>query len=97
MDKGDYIPLWYFANASLDNAAKDFSILEEDALSLVKRDDGSTLLVPALSSKNSRSVVEDSKLAWDNFCIAAPCMISAMSRSDHDDDRVLDEHQHAPL
>ena len=66
----------------LDDAAKAFSILEEDVLSLVKRDDRSTSLVPALASKESRSIVKDSKLSWDDFCIAAPCMILAMSRSE---------------
>ena len=66
-------------DTGLDDVAKAFSILEEDALSLVKRDDGSTLLVPALSSKESRSVVEDNKLSWDNFFITAPRMILAMS------------------
>ena len=82
MDKGDYVPLWYFTNAGLDDAAKAFSILEEDVLLLVKRDDGSTSLVPTLASKESRSVVKDSKLAWDDFCIVVPCMILAMSRSE---------------
>ena len=82
MDKGDYVPLWYFTNAGLDNTVKAFSILEEDILSLVKRDNGSTSLVPALASKESRSVVEDSKLPWDDFCIAVPHMILAMSRSE---------------
>ena len=82
MDKGDYVPLWYFTNSGLDDVAKAFSILEEDALSHVKRDDGSTSLVPALSSKESRSVVEDCKLSWDNFCIALPHMILAMSQSE---------------
>ena len=88
MDKGDYVPLWYFTNSGLDDAAKAFSILEEDALSLVKRDDGLTSLVPALSSKESRSVVEDCKLSWDDFCIAAPRMILAMSRSEWPPDRI---------
>ena len=74
MDKGDYIPLWYFTNAGLYDAAKAFSILEEDALSLVKRDDGLTSLVPALASKEPRSVVEDSKLPVTTFPI--PCTIS---------------------
>ena len=82
MDKGDYIPLWYFTNYGLDDAAKAFSILKEDALSLIKRDDGLTSLVPTLSSKESRSVVKDCKLSWDNFCIALPHMILAMSRSE---------------
>ena len=81
MDKGDYVPVWYFTNMGLDNAAKTFSILE-DTLLLVKRDDRSTSLVPALTSKESRSVVKDSKLPWDDFYIAAPHMILAMSRSE---------------
>ena len=79
MDKGDYVPLWYFTNSGLDDAAKAFSILEEDALSLIKRDDSSTSLVPTLLSKESRSIVEDCKLSWDDFCITAPRMILAMS------------------
>ena len=88
MDKGDYIPLWYFTNSSLDDTAKAFSIFEEDALSLIKRDDGSTSLVPTLSSKESRSVVEDCKLSWDDFCIAAPHMILVMSQSEWPPDRI---------
>ena len=82
MDKGEYVPLWYFTNAGLDNTVKAFSILEEDGLSLVERDNGSTSLIPALSSKESRSVVEDNKLSWDNFCISVPHMILAMSYSE---------------
>ena len=81
MDKGDYISLCYFTNVGPDNVAKAFSILEEDALSLVRRDDGLTLLVTALSSKKSRSIVEDNKLLWDNFCIVASHMILVMSWS----------------
>ena len=92
IDKGDYVPLWYFTNSGLDDAAKTFSILKEDALSLVKRDDGSTSLVPVLSSKESRSIVEDCKLSWDDFCIAARHMILAMSWSDNYDDGILDEY-----
>ena len=79
MDKCDYAPLWYFTNARLDDASKTFNILKEDALSLIKRGDGSTSLVPVLLSKKSRNVVKDSNLSWDKFCIAAPCMTLAMS------------------
>ena len=88
MDKGDYVPLWYFTNTGLDNASKAFNILEEDALSLIKRGDGSTSLVPVLLSKESRNVIEDSDLSWDEFCIAAPRMILAMSRSEWPPDRI---------
>ena len=88
MDKGNYVPLWYFTNAGLDDASKAFNIIEEDALSLIKAGDGSTSLVPALSSKESRNVVEDSNLSWDDFCIAALRMILAMSRSEWPPDRI---------
>ena len=66
-----YIPLWYFTNSGLDDVVKAFSILKEDTLSLIKRDDGLTSFVPMLSSKESRRVIEDCKLSWDDFCIAA--------------------------
>ena len=79
MDRGDYVPFWYFTNAGLDDASKAFSILEEDVFLLVKRDNGSTSLVPALLSKESRSIIKDSKISQDDFCIAAPHMILAMS------------------
>ena len=61
---------------------KAFNILEEDALSLIKRGDGSTSLVPMLLSKESRNVVKDSNLSWDEFCIITPHMILAMSQSE---------------
>ena len=62
------------------NTSKAFNILEEDALSLIKRGDGSTSLVPVPLSKESRNVIKDSDLSWDEFCIAAPHMILAMSQ-----------------
>ena len=82
MEKGDYVPIWYFTNVGLDDATKAFNILEDEALSFIKRSDGSTSLVPALSSKESRNVIEDSELSWDEFCITAPRMILAMSRAE---------------
>ena len=88
MDKGDYVPLWYFTNAGLDDASKAFNIIKEDALLLIKAGDGLMSLVPTLSSKESRNVVEDSNLSWDDFCIAAPHMILAMSQSEWPPDRI---------
>ena len=82
MDRGDYVPLWYFTNTGLDNAAKAFNILREDVLSLVRKEDGSTSLIPVLSSKESRSITKDNKISWDDFCIVAPFMILAMSQSE---------------
>ena len=57
MDKGDYVPLWYFTNSGLDDTAKAFSILKEDALSLIKRDDGSTSLVLCFCPRNLEALL----------------------------------------
>ena len=82
MEKGNYVPLWYFTNAGLDDGTKAFNILEDEALSFIKRSDGSTSLVPALSSKESRNIIKDSELSWDEFCIATPPMILVMSQAE---------------
>jgi hypothetical protein len=60
---------------------KSFNVVDENALSLVKREDGSTALVPSLTSKESKALVEDQSLPWEDFSIAAPHMIEAMSRA----------------
>ena len=88
MEKGDYVPLWYFTNAGLDDVTKAFNILEDKALLFIKRSNSSTSLVPALSSKESRNIIEDSKLSWDKFCIAVPHMILAMSRAEWPPNRI---------
>jgi hypothetical protein len=88
LEKGEYVPLWYFTNAGLEDATKSFNIVDEEALSLIKREDGSTSLVPSLSSKESKAVVEDQFLSWEDFSIAAPRMIDAMSHARWPNDRI---------
>jgi hypothetical protein len=88
LEKGEYVPLWYYTNARLEDATKSFNIVDEEALSLIRREDGSTSLVPSLSSKESKAVVEDQFLSWDDFSIAAPRMIDAMSRARWPHDRI---------
>ena len=88
LEKGEYVPLWYFTNTGLHDAMKSFSIVDEDALSLVKREDRSTALVPSLTSKESKALVEDQYLSWEDFSIAAPRMIEAMSRARWPNERV---------
>jgi len=88
LEKGEYVPLWYFTNAGLEDATKSFNLIDEDTLSLVKRVDGSTALVPALTSKESKALIEDQSLSWEDFSIAAPRMIKAMSRAHWPNERV---------
>lgn len=88
LEKGEYVPLWYFTNAGLDDAMKSFNIVDEDALSIVRREDGSTALVPSLTSRESKALVGDQSLSWEDFSIAAPRMIEAMSRARWPNERV---------
>jgi hypothetical protein len=88
LGKGDYVPLWYYTNAGIDDASKSFSIIDEESLSLIKREDGSTSLVPTASSKETKTIVEDQDLTWDDFSIAAPRMIDALSLAEWPEDRI---------
>jgi hypothetical protein len=88
LEKGEYVPLWYFTNAGLEDTMKSFNVVDEDALSLIRREDGSTVLVPSLNPKESKALVEDQSLSWEDFSIAAPRMIEAMSRARWPNERV---------
>ena len=81
MDKGDCVPLWYYTNKGLENVLATYNSTDNDALTLFCRPDGSTSLIPASSTKESKGVVEDHDLEWEDFCIAAPQMIEAMGRA----------------
>jgi hypothetical protein len=91
MDKGDFVPLWYYTNAGIDDAIKSFSndsVIDDEALSLITRSDGSTSILPLASVKGSKGIVEDQDISWDDFCISAPRMIEAMGRAGWPDDRI---------
>jgi hypothetical protein len=81
MDKGDCVPLWYYTNKGLENALVTYNSVDNDALTLLRRPDGSTSLIPASSTKESKGVIEDRDIEWEDFCIAAPRMIEAMGRA----------------
>ena len=81
MDKGDCVPLWYYTNKGLKNALSTYNSTDDDTLSLLRGPDGSTSLIPASSTKESKGVVNDQDLDWEDFCIAAPQMIEAMGRA----------------
>ena len=70
IDKGECVPLLYYTNKGLENA-----------LTLLHYPDSSTLLIPASSTKESRGIIDNQDIKWDNFCIAAPQMIEAIGRA----------------
>lgn len=81
LEKGEYVPLWYFTNTGLEDATKSFNVVDEDTLSLVRREDGSTALVPSMTAKESKALIGDQFLSWEDFSIAALRMIEAMGRA----------------
>jgi hypothetical protein len=89
MDKGDFVPLWYYTNKGLENALSSYNSTDEDALTLLRRADGSTSLIPASSTKESKGVINDQDIEWEDFCIAAPRMIEAMGRANWPRERIL--------
>ena len=51
IDKGDCVPLWYYTNKGLENALVTYNLVDNDALTLLCRPNGSTSLIPVSSTK----------------------------------------------
>ena len=45
MDKGEYVPIWYYTKAGLENA-KSFAAIDNDVLTLVTNSNGTMMLKP---------------------------------------------------
>jgi hypothetical protein len=88
MDKGDFVPLWYYTNKGLEDALVAYATADDESLTLLRQDDGSTSLGTAASSKDSKNAVDDSDISWEDFCIAGPRMIEAMGRADWPPERI---------
>ena len=54
MDKGECIPLWYYTIKGLENTLITYTSIDNDTLTLLHHPDGSTSLIPASSSKESK-------------------------------------------
>ena len=81
MDKGECIPLWYYTNRGLENALTTYTSITNDTLTLLCHPDGSTSLIPASSSKESKGVINNWDIEWEEFCTTAPQMIKAIGKA----------------
>ena len=88
MDKGEYVPIWYYTNRGLEDALRSYDTADDDAMTILKNDDGSTSLIPTASAKDSKRLVNNQDLGWEDFCVAAPRMIEAMGRADWPQPRI---------
>ncbi|KIN95639.1 hypothetical protein M404DRAFT_34013 [Pisolithus tinctorius Marx 270] len=64
--KGDYCELYFFTNASLAEAESFNPSVNDEALTLLKADNGQRLWVPASTTRDKSSVIKDEDLTWDN-------------------------------
>lgn len=87
MDKGEYVPIWYYTKAGLENA-KTFASLDDDALTLVMGPDGTTTAVPATNARDTKGMVKDHALTLEQFQVGAMRMLTAMRQANWPLDRV---------
>ncbi|KAF8809699.1 hypothetical protein BYT27DRAFT_7254418 [Phlegmacium glaucopus] len=82
MEKGLYVELWYYTNAGLDDALRSSSNIDDEAMVMLHRPDGSSSWVPSASTRDAIGVLDDKHISWKDFCQAAPRMIVAMEEAD---------------
>jgi len=87
LDKGEFVEIWYFTNAGLDDAESKATI-DDDAMVMSRLPDGSTTWISAAAARNARSVVEDQDLSFEDFCQACPRFIDAIQAAGWPTDRV---------
>ncbi|KAF8808317.1 hypothetical protein BYT27DRAFT_7052043, partial [Phlegmacium glaucopus] len=92
-NKNKYAPipdrdLWYYTNAGLDDALRSSNTIDDEAMVMLRRPDGSSSWVPSASARDATRVLDDKDISWEDFCQAAPRMIIAMEQADWPLDRV---------
>ncbi|KAG0703462.1 hypothetical protein DFH29DRAFT_998460 [Suillus ampliporus] len=91
LDKGDYVELWYFTNAGLDDTKLKSSV-DEDAMIMATSAGGNTAWVSAASMRNTSTVLDDQNLSFEDFCQVCPHIISAMEDASWPNDHRKDPY-----
>jgi hypothetical protein len=89
LEKGLYVELWYYTNDGLDDAARSHSAIGDDAMSLLHGADGSISWVSAAAVRESKKMLDDKDISWDNFTQAVPRMMVAMTNAGWPLERVV--------
>ena len=89
MEKGLYVELWYYTNDGLDDAARSHSSADDEAMVMGRNADGSPLWVSAAAARESKKILNDKDISWDDFTQAAPQMLVAMTNANWAMERVI--------
>ncbi|KAI5984698.1 hypothetical protein F5J12DRAFT_700024, partial [Pisolithus orientalis] len=76
--KGEYCKLYFFTNTGLAEAEQSNPCIDNEALTLLKTDNGQHLWVPASTTRDKLLVIKDEDLTWEQFREVALHMIDAM-------------------
>lgn len=68
----------YYTNKGLESVLTTYTSADSNALTMLYCLDGSTSLIPTSSTRESKGVIDNCDIEWEDFCIAALCMIEAM-------------------
>ena len=77
MELGQYVPLWYYTNAGLANQTM-FDSTNEDVLTIITGPNGLTTAVQATNLQESKGLIEDHNLTFEQFQLAMLHMLTTM-------------------
>ncbi|KAI6094810.1 hypothetical protein F5141DRAFT_1014638 [Pisolithus sp. B1] len=78
LKKGDYCELYFFTNNGLAEAESLDLSLDDEALTLLKADNGQHVWIPALTMRDKSAVIKDENLTWEQVGEATICLLNAM-------------------
>ncbi|KIJ20698.1 hypothetical protein PAXINDRAFT_38932, partial [Paxillus involutus ATCC 200175] len=76
--KGEYCELYYFTNCGLAETENSPPSLDDEALTLVKSENGTHSFIALASVKAKVSLIKDEDLSWEEFSQANFRMVNAM-------------------
>ncbi|KIO07514.1 hypothetical protein M404DRAFT_24013 [Pisolithus tinctorius Marx 270] len=88
LKKGEYCELYFFTNLGLAEAESLNPSVDDEALMLLKANNGQHVWVPASTTRDKSSVIKDEDLTWEQFGEATVRLISAMKENDWEEERV---------
>ncbi|KIN93568.1 hypothetical protein M404DRAFT_170929 [Pisolithus tinctorius Marx 270] len=88
LKKGEYCELYFFTNIGLAEAETFNPSIDNEALTLLKADNGQHIWVPASTTRDKSSVIKDEDLTWEQFREASMHLISTMKEHNWEEERV---------
>ncbi|KAI6041898.1 hypothetical protein EDC04DRAFT_2867004 [Pisolithus marmoratus] len=86
--KGEYCELYFFTNMGLAEVESFNMSIDDEALTLLKTDNGHHVWVPASNTRDKSAVIKDEDLSWEQFSEASIHILGAMKEHNWQQDRI---------